>query len=1576
MQWDDPNNGLNTDLTLQNTNTNQLNVDKQRGRKNFVKKVKEIRRRSISGIRKLSSSTVGGYPLVSSEETNSSNGEVQPTYPDFEVSREKEISDSELDPFNRTLDNYVTSTVKNREVGYQAINRESQRITSTHSEISYMYMDPNNSTSNVSYFDDLDEEKEQKKQTEEKEVIQLRQKTAFLSGPIPLPSPPDPSYFLEKLNSGTMRVKHYKFLDELINSAKTNKKWNNSSILQELIRKLAVELKKINYISIKSNDQIKTEFCILSIIKCLLLRETSTSKSYLPFNYLTELVAHSLMSPQIRSMTLATGILSLLLVNNKIVASKIFLSELTIMSETHSLNMDSTDDENEKSSNHLSNPFYQWIRNAIELVATSNLNSEDAVMEEFIMLTLFLICEMITSFKRVKHRTLLRSKLEESGLLELLNLSKQLKSNPVNDVINEYYQLRDSDKKIMTQEQRSLDPMKKLTPSNLLDAGQTNELLDSLENMKSIDETRFYSALELVINILKKNYNDYTELTESIFELLLSRFDSDRKAISFLVKAYVPIRHETTQPNLAGNREPSYGYYSNYRKSLDPMKQKAEPFNFGKTEPSYTNNSFTEDPIGSSSDRKSPVDSISLNQCGHSFETSKNSSEIQYGSGYGYIGSNIENTTRENAVQVKTDTFFEPYDYYDINAYCFSNTTCSGTSTDEEIPSIMPRGNFMGGVGPPDSANGPGSGYGNGPGNDPGSGPGNGFGSGYGNGPGNEPGSGPGNGFGSGYGNGPDNDPGNGPSNGSGSHFPASFCGLPIPSPPPPPPPPPTLPLHLRSVAKGTVSLPPPPPPLPPFLKGCNKTSSLLTSALPPPPPPPPPLPDNLKIKKTITSLPSPTEVEEESTVDEEKEKVDPNAELLDQLKSLKRAQTKLKQVHWDRIDNISNTLWKDLDDHSINKVLDERGILSQLEESFKIKEYKMKPKNQKSKKTVSEKTTFLPRDLKQTFAINLHQFHSLSDVEFTKKVLHCDDEITKATNVIEFFNNETATEVTPTLLRDLAPYSTNIKIEGAKPKRDPNDLERYDRIYLELCYNLSSYWKARSRILFVSISYESDYLEINRKLDLLESGLNNIKSSKSLIEILALIKNMGNFMNDDSKIALGFRLSTLQRLRFLKDTTNKISLLHYIEATVRIHFPQYKDFTDELTDLKKISTLNIDELEKSVDDFTNLVRSCDEQLERGVLSDKSKLHPDDKIIEYSKGIIGKAKVKADTLKKRLATTLEFLESTMIYYAEEYSDRSSRNGFFMKFVTFVNEYKKAYLENIRREEVEKNEHARKNAQHNSMNKEEEVKAQQNTLMKQLMVRLKEKKTFDSKKASQDPAGNRPAVLKNCDEDSSSRESIGNFNLNDIEKEDLTLKDIETAVEASGETETGETETQGQAEPDDETESSHKNASNGGTENGDATGCSIEELITKHTGSTFFKSWKDPKDKECILSNSKTSSCKGYNSTTLESLKQFHDEGINASKDEKVDLKTSPNVEKPTLNDTKDHFEKSDGFVCNLENVEETGVAPLLQLATHAKSGIDDSSSETRNCLPFADDLKNLDRRIGIETKNNGNLIDL
>ncbi|GAV26756.1 hypothetical protein PMKS-000212 [Pichia membranifaciens] len=496
--------------------------------------------------------------------------------------------------------------------------------------------------------------------------------------------------------------------------------------------------------------------------------------------------------------------------------------------------------------------------------------------------------------------------------------------------------------------------------------------------------------------------------------------------------------------------------------------------------------------------------------------------------------------------------------------------------------------------------------------------------------------------------------------------------------------------------------------------------------ALPPPPPPPPPLPADFLTKKDDSA----EKKGEHSII----KVVDPNAEKMDELKSLKRSQTKLKQVHWDRIDNISNTLWRYSDDQNINKLLDERGILSDLEQFFQVKEatFRKKPVVVAKKKN-SHRVSFLPRDLKQTFAINLHQFNALSDVEFVQKVLACDDEINKATNIIEFFNNDAAMEVTSNLLKDLDPYSTNLKHGSTIPRKDPNELERYDRIYLELCFNLSGYWKARSRALFVAITYESDYNDINYQLNQLDTGLKEIKSSTSLVGVLTLIKNIGNFMNDDSKLALGFKLSTLQRLRFLKDSSNKYSLLHYIEKTVRRHFPEYKDFADELSNIKKISTLSVDELEKSVEDFISLVSNCARQIENGALSDRSKLHPDDKIIEYVSKVISKAEKRAAALKLHLSAALRTMNDTMEYYAESFSETNSRNSFFMKFLVFINEYKKAYQENIRNEEEEKNQERRKKALHNMTVKSEAGNTVDNDIMEHLLGRLREKKLLDSRR---------------------------------------------------------------------------------------------------------------------------------------------------------------------------------------------------------------------------------------------------
>jgi len=61
------------------------------------------------------------------------------------------------------------------------------------------------------------------------------------------------------------------------------------------------------------------------------------------------------------------------------------------------------------------------------------------------------------------------------------------------------------------------------------------------------------------------------------------------------------------------------------------------------------------------------------------------------------------------------------------------------------------------------------------------------------------------------------------------------------------------------------------------------------------------------------------------------------------------------------------------------------------------------------------------------------------------------------------------------------------------------------------------------------------------------------------------VILTMGNFMNDASKQATGFKLGTLSRLVNVKDEKNQRSFMDYIEMSIRNKFPEWQSFVDEL---------------------------------------------------------------------------------------------------------------------------------------------------------------------------------------------------------------------------------------------------------------------------------------------------------------------------------------------------------------------------------------------------------------------------
>lgn len=495
---------------------------------------------------------------------------------------------------------------------------------------------------------------------------------------------------------------------------------------------------------------------------------------------------------------------------------------------------------------------------------------------------------------------------------------------------------------------------------------------------------------------------------------------------------------------------------------------------------------------------------------------------------------------------------------------------------------------------------------------------------------------------------------------------------------PGPPPPPPPLPPSLGGADA------PPPPPLPPSLGG---------SAAPPPPPlppslgggsapPPPPLPPAFGGSGTPPPPPPPFPSAKQSVQTREIGIAAPNA-----FEQYPRPKKKMKQLHWEKVEAAeasSNSFWNNSQPHNIASDLMNKGVLDEIEAIFAAKEIK---KLATKKKEDIDKVTFLARDIAQQFGINLHFYNGLSDEEVVQKILRCDKDVLQNPSVLEFLAKEEIVEVSNSLARSLEPYSTDYKLdEITKPDKDPNELQRPDRIYLELIYNLQHYWKSRIRALNVVAYYEKDYDDLVKKLRAIDTSVESIKQSKDLRSVFDIILAVGNYMNDTSKQAKGFKLNSLQRLSFVKDDKNSMSFLHYVEKTIRTLYPDLLKFLDDLACCAEVSKYSVEIISNDCKEFSQSIKNVQSSIDVGNLSDLSKFHPQDRVLKVVIPVLSKAKRKADLLLDQASYTFKEFDKLMRYFGEDVDDSFVRNAFFSKFTNFMSDFKKAQRENIKREE--------------------------------------------------------------------------------------------------------------------------------------------------------------------------------------------------------------------------------------------------------------------------------------------------
>ncbi|KUI52577.1 Cytokinesis protein sepA [Cytospora mali] len=461
----------------------------------------------------------------------------------------------------------------------------------------------------------------------------------------------------------------------------------------------------------------------------------------------------------------------------------------------------------------------------------------------------------------------------------------------------------------------------------------------------------------------------------------------------------------------------------------------------------------------------------------------------------------------------------------------------------------------------------------------------------------------------------------------------------------------------------GTAPPPPPPPPMPGQIPG---------GGVPGMPPPPPPMPGGV-----------------------------PNGHYLAQPPGFSastgiglpvvRPKKKLKALHWDKVDEATSTHWaahaptaEAREEKYIE--LSKKGILDEVEKLFMAKEVK-KIGGASGKK--DDKKQIISNDLRKAFEIALAKFSQHSVEKVVQMIIQCDTDVLDNPVVMDFLQKEDMCNIPENTAKVMAPYSkdwTGPDAVNVAREQDPSELTRQDQIYLQTAFELHYYWKSRMRALALTRSFESDYDEITEKMRQVVDVSESLRDSVSLMNILGLILDIGNYMNDANKQARGFKLSSLARLGMVKDDKNQSTLADLVERIVRQQYPEWDSFVDDIQGVMTAQKINIEQLQADAKKYIDNVRNVQMSLDSGNLSDPKKFHPQDRVSQIVQRCMKEARRKAEQMQLYLEEMIRSYNDIMAFYGEDPTDDNARRDFFAKLALFVSEWKKSREKNVQFEE--------------------------------------------------------------------------------------------------------------------------------------------------------------------------------------------------------------------------------------------------------------------------------------------------
>ncbi|KAM4540814.1 disheveled-associated activator of morphogenesis 1 [Fundulus diaphanus] len=434
-----------------------------------------------------------------------------------------------------------------------------------------------------------------------------------------------------------------------------------------------------------------------------------------------------------------------------------------------------------------------------------------------------------------------------------------------------------------------------------------------------------------------------------------------------------------------------------------------------------------------------------------------------------------------------------------------------------------------------------------------------------------------------------------------------------------------------------SVSTPgsPAPPPLPP-------PGGPPAFGIAPPPPPPPPPPPGLALGMT------------------------------EKKKNIPQPSSPLKSFNWSKLPEtkIAGTIWKDIDDRDVFKVLD----LGEFQTTFSAYQRPTKDTGDaESVKKVKELSVIDGRRA-QNCNILLSRL-KMTNEEICQAVLSMDDQ------------EELPKDMLDQLLRFVPEKSDVDLLEEHK-----HELERMARADRFL-YDMSriNHYQQRLQALHFKKKFTDRMSEVTPKIRALSLASTEVVHSQALRQLLQVVLALGNYMNKGQRgNAYGFKVSSLNKMVDTKSSNDRnISLLHYMITVLENKFPAAASFSKELQNVPEASKVNMTELEKEINTLRSGLKSIEEELQ--YQQTQSSKRPVDKFVSVVSQFIAVASFTFSDVEDQLREAKDLFVKALTHFGEDPSNQQP-DDFFGIFNSFLLAYSEARQENedtVRRQEEEK-----------------------------------------------------------------------------------------------------------------------------------------------------------------------------------------------------------------------------------------------------------------------------------------------